>query len=485
MTLRARLALIFSLVVAVGVAAASATSWVSTRTELHQSIEDFLENRAQELIDGARNLPTVDTDNKNTDNKNTDENPLNDNNNNNANANANDNNLDSEFVQVVTNLSFDPDAIVQVLSEDGDIVSSSGGNLPVSKTDQELAEKDRDPILREVQIGNEDFLMYTRHIRGEKGAIQVARSLKETQQALDGLRNRSLLIGAALAILAAAIGWVVTSRLTRPLRSLTVTAEHVARTQDLNTPIDVQRDDEVGSLATSFESMLAALRDSRDQQQQLIQDAGHELRTPITTLRANIELLELAPDLAEPHRSNLIRSLKSELNELTDLFNEILALSADARVDVPMDLLDLAEVADRAMRSFRTRSSRTVIATLEESRITGNAELLERAIGNLLQNADKYTEGHGDIELVVGAGALAVRDQGPGIDPADRDRIFDRFYRADTARTQPGSGLGLAIVKQIVDQHHGEVYATDAPGGGAEVGFRLPHEQQSLGNSTL
>ena len=165
---------------------------------------------------------------------------------------------------------------------------------------------------------------------------------------LDGLRNRSIIIGGAVSILAALVGWVVTSRGTRALRKLTATAEHVASTQDLTTQIDRRRADEVGRLSETFDRMLAALRQSQNQQHQLVEDAAHELRTPLTTLRANVELLERAPELDVPHLEDLVRSMGAELGELNHLFDELIELATGTHEAAPFERVDLNEPAERS-----------------------------------------------------------------------------------------------------------------------------------------
>ena len=443
MSLRARLAIAFSLVVALGVAAASTASYIATRAELEESVEDFLRARSRELADGARSFPQ--------------------------------NSGDRAGRPPPPPLPFDPDAITQTLDPSGDIIANTGGELPVDDADRAIASLGRGSPkrMRDVVIDGESFRMITEHIAGG-GAVQVARSLEEIEDVLADLRNRALLIGLGLSIVAAGAGWFVASRTTRPLRSLTDSAERIAQTQDLTTPTDVDGTDEVGRLASSFDEMLAALADSKEQQRRLIQDAGHELRTPLTTLRANIELLQRAPDLEEPARSDLLNAIRSELAELNTLFTELIELATDARAETPLQATELDDPAERALDVFRSRSSREVEASFSGGIVLGDAELLERVVANLLGNADKFSPTGTTIALVVDGGTVVVQDRGPGIAVSERSRVFDRFYRSENARTFPGSGLGLAIVKQIVDRHEGTVHVAESPWGGAEVGFTLP-----------
>jgi two-component system sensor histidine kinase MprB len=294
---------------------------------------------------------------------------------------------------------------------------------------------------------------------------------------LGSLRIR--LVGLALAGVAAAglLGWLVASRIVRPVIRLRDTAESIASTQDLTTPIPAEGDGEVGSLARSFTTMVEALATSREQQQRLISDAGHEMRTPLTSLRTNLELLERLEELPPDERREVLAAVQLDVDELTHLLTELVELATDRANDdepaQPVELVDLAtDVADRARR--RTGRTITVVPDATNERpVVARPMMVTRAISNLVDNAVKYSP-DGTIEVLVGEGRLEVRDHGPGIPPADQPYVFDRFYRATTTRSAAGSGLGLAIVKQIVDRHGGRVWAVNHPGGGAAVGFELP-----------
>ncbi|MEL7206693.1 MAG: HAMP domain-containing sensor histidine kinase [Actinomycetota bacterium] len=309
------------------------------------------------------------------------------------------------------------------------------------------------------------------------GAIQVARSLAETEDVLAGLLRKLGLIAAVGTVIAAAVGWLVARRTTAPLRRLSGAAERVAATQDLSEPVPVDRQDEVGSLAQSFNTMLTALDTSRRQQHQLVMDAGHELRTPLTSLRTAIELLQRGDDsLSEEDRSRLLDRAETELAELSTLVTEVIDLATDTHApDEPVQEVDLGDVAAVAAEAARRRTGRVVEARVSEaSTVIGRPGGLERAISNLLANAHKFSPEEEPIEIEVVGGRVVVSDHGPGIPEAERAAVFDRFARTDQARTMPGSGLGLAIVRQIVEEHGGTVFVDDAPGGGAAVGFTLP-----------
>jgi len=307
-------------------------------------------------------------------------------------------------------------------------------------------------------------------------AIQIARPLAEVDATLS--RLAVVLAGISLAgvALAAVLGFLVTRTAARPVRRLTETAEHVTATGDLAARIEVTGDDEVGRLAASFNRMLEALERSVGAQRQLVADASHELRTPMTSLRTNIEVLARGAELPPDDRERLRRDVLAQLDEMTALVTDLVDLARDgqappARVDdVRLDQVVLAAV----QRTRRRAPSVQISMDLDPSVVPGAADRLDRAVGNLLDNAVKWSPLGGAVEVTVHAGTVTVRDHGPGIDPVDLPFVFDRFYRSRAARGLPGSGLGLAIVRQVAESHGGTVSAANAPGGGAVLRLSLP-----------
>lgn len=445
MTLRARLAVALAIIAAAGIAAASVAAFAVTRSELAQETDDFLVQRSREIAEGRRAEPR-------------------------GGRRDGGNGLEA----TVDQLSFDPDAVVQIVDRTGDVAGSTGVELPVTAADRTIANAPDETLsLRDVTIDGVDYRMITRRVGG--GAVQVARDLTENAEVLDGLRNRLIVIGVVASLLAAAIGWWFTRRTTRPLRDLSESAEQIARTEDLNVSIPVEHDDEVGRLAQSFDKMLGALAQSREQQRRLVQDAGHELRTPLTSLQTNVELLQRVPTLDPEQLEQALTSIHAEVAELGLLSAELIELATESRDDeAAAEDLDLADVVEGAVARFRRRHDRPVVVGTESAKVRGHATLLDRAVGNLLSNANKFSPPGESITVRQRGGEVDVLDQGPGIPPQDRQRVFDRFYRSDATRTMPGSGLGLAIVQQIVARHGGEVWAREAPGGGGDVGFRIP-----------
>jgi two-component system sensor histidine kinase MprB len=305
---------------------------------------------------------------------------------------------------------------------------------------------------------------------GPDAAVQVARPLTEVDQSLERIGIFLLLIAVSGVAIAALLGLVVSRAALRPVTRLTETAERVSETRDLSERIDVSGRDELSRLATSFNTMLAALEDSTRAQRQLVADASHELRTPLTSLRTNIEVLAGDRALPPEERTRLLSDVVEQLGEMTMLIAELIELArAEQQVTDPEDVrLDLL-AADAVERARRNQPDVVFSAELEETVVHGVPSTIERAIANLLDNAAKWSPPGAEVEVQVRDGRLTVRDHGPGIADEDLPYVFDRFYRARSARGMPGSGLGLAIVRQVAEANGGEVVAQQVEGGGTRM----------------
>jgi two-component system sensor histidine kinase MprB len=268
----------------------------------------------------------------------------------------------------------------------------------------------------------------------------------------------------------------------RPLRRLTRAAEHVAETRDLSERIEPTGEDEIGRLAVSFNAMLDALERSMKAldasvhaQRQLVADASHELRTPVTSLRTNIEILQRAESMDPGERRQLLDDVVQQIEELTLLMGDLIDLARgeepqESPEEVRVDVL-VGEVVEAARR----RSPSTpFLLDLKPTVVTAVPGRLLRAVGNLIDNAVKYSPPGEPVEVTVRRGELTVRDHGPGISAAELPHVFDRFYRGAEARGRPGSGLGLAIVRQVGEQLGGSVSAEAAAGGGTLMRLSLP-----------
>ena len=306
-------------------------------------------------------------------------------------------------------------------------------------------------------------------------AVQLGRSLEPADAVLARLQIILLLVCAGGIALAVALGRLASRNVVAPIAHVSEAARHIAETEDLGRRIEVETQDEVGELAQHFNAMLNTLERSIAAQRQLVADASHELRTPITSLRTNIEVLADAESLPPDERERLRADLEEQTEELGSLVADLIELArgdepSHDREDIRLDEL----VRDALARARRHAPSIVFEARLEPAVIDGTRERLARAVNNLLDNAAKHSSPGGVVEVATGPQGVRVRDHGTGIEPVDIPHLFDRFYRGATARGRPGSGLGLAIVRQVAELHGGSVSAANAPGGGAEFVLTLP-----------
>ncbi len=373
----------------------------------------------------------------------------------------------------------EPASAAQLVSATGEVTTCIAGapRLPTTTADRSVPYGQH--RLTTVSSGGKTYRVLTTSWPGG-GVIQVGRDLDESQRVLSSLRLELAGLTLAGVAVALALGWLLARRITRPIVRLRDTAESIATTQDLGTEIPSGGSGEVGSLAASFTAMVRALRLSRDQQQRLVDDASHEMRTPLTSLTTNVEHLHHVERIPASERTEMLDAVQADVGELTHLLTEMVELATDrSGEDEAVEPLDLGALARQVAARAERRTGRAV--TVHAARrpddapnlVAARPQMVERAVSNLVDNALKYSPDGAPVEITVEGPRLEVHDHGRGIAPADRPLVWDRFYRAVEARTQPGSGLGLAIVRQIVERHHGTVWIRSDPGGGAVVGFQL------------
>jgi two-component system sensor histidine kinase MprB len=304
--------------------------------------------------------------------------------------------------------------------------------------------------------------------------VQIARPLEEVDRSLAHLRWLLLVISLAGIGVAALLGAFVARRAVAPLRRLTETTEQIVETGDLSRRVAPKGRDEISRLGTRLDELLGTLETSLRTQRQLVADASHELRTPIATLRANVELLAEPGSLEPSERADLLVDVQEELEAMTTLVGELVELARGEEQDVAPTDFRLDEVVQSAVDRAARRAPAVAFRTeLEPSTVRGVPERVERAVANLLDNARKWSPAGGTVDVAVADGAVEVRDHGPGIAAEDRPLVFNRFYRSAAARGMPGAGLGLAIVKQIADAHGGSVRVDSGPDGGAILRLQL------------
>jgi two-component system, OmpR family, sensor histidine kinase MprB len=358
--------------------------------------------------------------------------------------------------------------------------------LPVTPRCLRIAARSTGSYIDDVNIGGSHLRMLVFGGQlpngGSTAAVILARPLSTVDSVLRDLRLILFLVLLGGVVVAGLLGRIASRRVLRPLNEVAATAEHIGETDDLSQRLRVHADDEVGQLATRFNTMLdrlqrsrAALDESVRAQRQLVADASHELRTPVTSLRTNIEVLLETPDLEPLERREMLRDVVEQSEELSTLVNDLIELArgdepgAD-REDVRLDRV-VAQCLDRARRNAPTMH---FTSDLIPARLDGVAERLERAVNNLLDNATRHSPRGGTIEVHAGPDGVSVRDHGPGVAEQDLPYLFDRFYRGTNSRGRQGSGLGLAIVRQVTEQHGGRATVANAPDGGALFTLELP-----------
>jgi two-component system, OmpR family, sensor histidine kinase MprB len=326
----------------------------------------------------------------------------------------------------------------------------------------------------EAVVGRDTYRVRTTALGSNRGALQVAADIDESVRVLHGMAIEIAVVSGVVLLVAAAAGWLLAWRITRRLVRLTGIAEDVSAHGGVEREVPVDGRDEVGRLSASFNTMLSRLAAARVAQDRLVQDAAHELRTPLTSLRTNASVLRRITELPPDARERLLDDVQGETRELSHLVDELVELALSQRGDEPEEAVDLAAVARRAAERVHRRTGRRVHIDTDGSVVHGRRQALERAMGNLLENAAKFDgDGRDPIEVSIRGGATTVTDRGPGIDAVDADHVFDRFYRVDAARSLPGSGLGLASVRDVAEGHGGTVSVSSPPGGGAVVGFTV------------
>jgi two-component system sensor histidine kinase MprB len=374
-----------------------------------------------------------------------------------------------------------PAEFSQVLARDGTVRDRLGGlPIAVAPGDRAVAGGGGGPFFSDRSAGGVHVRVLTVPI-ARLGAVQLAHSLKGVDAVLARLRVLLVVLVAAGAAFAAAMARLFSRPVIRPIAELTRTAEHIEATGDLGRRIGARGSDEVGRMAQRFDAMLDRVQASQAEQRRLVADASHELRTPVTALRTNMEVLLAGADLEEGERRALLRDMVGQSEELSDVVGDLIELArgdaADPAVqELAFDRL-VAEAVERARRHAPDVRFRTALSPCT---IDGVPERLGRAINNILDNAGRHSQPGGVIEIGLHDATLEVRDHGPGVREDELPLLFDRFFRGAHAREHNGSGLGLAIVRQVVEAHGGAVSAVNAPGGGLLVRLALPPADAAL-----
>ncbi len=331
--------------------------------------------------------------------------------------------------------------------------------------------------------------------------IQTAHSEHDLLQSLDNLRLLLWQGGALVMLLALAGGWFITWSVLSTVRRIRKTAQRISASQDFGQRVPeraILGKNELTRLATTFNSMLAELQEAYQHQQRFVADASHELRAPITSIRCNLDLLAKAPDLAPEEVAAALSDAQAEADRMGRLVNDLLTLAQASvsngytKLQTSGQRIDLDSLLLEAYRQYRTldehdldaqktKGPRIILQDITPAQVYGDADKLKQALVALLENALKYTPFEGTVVLSLtthdGSALVSVCDTGIGIAPEDLSHIFERFYRADPARSRDrgGSGLGLAIVKSIVEEHGGSIQVESMPGKGSV--FNMSHPE--------
>ncbi|HEY2769820.1 MAG TPA: HAMP domain-containing sensor histidine kinase [Solirubrobacteraceae bacterium] len=378
----------------------------------------------------------------------------------------------------------------QFVSPNGQVCAFGGGKqLPVNASVKQIAKAQTGEHFSETTVSGHDLRVLTTGVPG-RGAIMVALPVADVNHALSHQLLLLILIAAAGIALAALFGILVARTALAPIGRFTRRTESIAATSEWleHERLEVTGNDELARLARTFNTTLDALDSSVKAQRSLVADASHELRTPIASIRANLQLMRDEELLSPEDREALRTDMIEELDELTALVSDVVELARGTKAGTDLGDVRVDQVVTDAVQRARRRAPQLAIETsIEPTLVRGEGDRIARAVTNLLDNAAKWSPPGGVVEVGLHDGTLTVCDHGPGFHADDLPFVFDRFHRAKDARSKPGSGLGLAIVRQAAEAHGGFAEARNAPGGGAllRVGFgpRLELEEPAVSSS--
>ncbi|MEO8539057.1 MAG: HAMP domain-containing sensor histidine kinase [bacterium] len=306
---------------------------------------------------------------------------------------------------------------------------------------------------------------------------------------LNRLRFWSLVSVVGLAMASGVGGYVLSGMMLRPVRDITEAASEISAS-NLSKRINYEGPkDELWALSQTFDSMIDRLEHSFERQRQFVQDASHELRTPLAAIRTNIDVTEMDPEVSVEEYKDLVTTIKGQTDRLTRLSEDLLLLTREDNESLEREPVNLASLVKEVVRELSpVASAREVtisVSTREGLEAEANPDLIYRCLFNLVDNAIKYSGSGRAVVVTTDASGLKaniqVADNGPGINPDELPRIFDRFYRVDKgrARREGGTGLGLAIVKELVESQEGSVSATSELGKGSTFTITLPLSDNS------
>jgi len=339
--------------------------------------------------------------------------------------------------------------------------------------------KDSDRGQAPTPAGPIEYLAVPLRARGRTEGVFVAVVFRDPAEAeLKSAVKAAGTVGIFVLVLGSLLAWRLVQGVLRPIRQLSDTAGAISDS-DLSRRIPARGNDEVAQLAGRFNDMLDRLETAFATQRRLVDDAGHELRTPITIVRGHLELLGEDPD----ERRETIALVIDELDRMSRIVDDLLVLAQAEQPDfLALDTVDVATLtAELAAKSEALAERQWSVESAGRGIIVADRQRLTQAVMQLAHNAARHTR-NGDVialgsSVDNGQARLWVRDSGRGIPLKDQDRIFDRFARGSDRSRAHGAGLGLAIVKAIVEAHHGRVELVSRPGAGATFTLVIPTDQ--------
>jgi heavy metal sensor kinase len=388
--------------------------------------------------------------------------------------------------------------VAQVIEPGGRVIVSYGDPValaPMLGAADLAAAGTAGTLARTVRLRGQAFRLAARGVvrQGRPAVVVAGESLAPVERSVHRVLVLLLLAGPAALLLIAAGGWIVAGRALAPVRRMTRTAERIG-VEDLGARVAVPpAHDEVGALAVTFNRMLDRIQRGVEEQQRLIADTSHELRTPLAAMRSELDVSLRAGDL-DPAAREVLESAREEVDRMSRTVDDLLVLAAvdDGRVERLAELLDLRVLAGGVVDALEPIARRNGVAVSvggDEALVVGDSDQLRHALRNLVENALKFTPPGGHVEVTAFGGehsGVTVADDGPGIAPELRERVFERFFRVDASRTRRtgGSGLGLAIARELVEAHGGRVWAEGREPAGSTFTLELPAAVQAATSSS-
>lgn len=378
---------------------------------------------------------------------------------------------------------------VQVLDPDGVVIADSAPGEPdvLRISPQDLADADHDALVVRAYTGEEDGRLVVHPISGHEdelaGYVAWGDSTRQTDNLLAAVTTAMLIGGIVVVVVAAIVGLALARRALAPISEVTKTARAITLSGDLGARVEHgEARDEVADLEVAFNEMLAALQQSHETLRQFLADVSHQLRTPLTTIRANVELAQ-RDDLPAAERVEVLRDAREESERMARLVKDLLSLAraeAGARIELEPVELDALLVDTVRIARQSARHVHMSVTAVEPAVVEGDPDRLRELFGILLDNAARYTPDGGsvtaELRVETHTAVVEVTDTGIGIEDDERELLFERLHRGREARRlrPSGTGLGLAIAQWIVESHGGSIELRPRAGGGTVATTQLP-----------